>query len=229
MEAWVLCVACVLAQVGGLLAGLATQGAVERNLDQQRVGRQAVTAVLIENARAKPSAGAADDNRVWATVRWTTPDGTTHTGQTKVGPHTPAWARVTVWTDKNGALTSKAASHQEAQLQAALVGVLTGVTTLGLVAGGTHATRAFLDWRRMEQWAADWARTDTRWAARPADGYASRLRHSASHRRIRRSGGRDGSWAAVETWLVRQERWAAATVRYRLLLAPSVPTTIPPR
>lgn len=166
VEAWVLCAACVLALVGGLLAGLATQGAVERNLDQQRVGRQAVSAVLIENARGKPSAGAADDNRVWTTVRWTAPDGTPHTGQTKVGPDTPARTRVTVWTDQHRALTSKPASHQEAQLQAALVGVLTGAITLGLVAGGAVATRVFLDRRRMEQWAADWARTDTRWGGK---------------------------------------------------------------
>ncbi|WP_307818543.1 hypothetical protein [Streptomyces sp. MBT62] len=166
VEAWILLAACILALVGGLLAGVATRGAVERNLDQQRVGRQAVSAVLIENARGKPSAGAADDHRVWATVRWTAPDGTTHTGQTKVGPDTPARTRVTVWTDRHGALTSKPASHQEAQLQAALLGVMTGVITLGLVAGGTCATRAFLDRRRMEQWAADWARTDTRWGGK---------------------------------------------------------------
>jgi len=162
LEAWVRLTACVLALVGGLLAGLVTQGAVERDLDRQRVERQAVTAVLVEDAKGKLSAGAADDDRVWATARWTTPDGSTRTGQTKVRPDTPAGTRVTVWTDQHGVLTSKPVTHEQARLQADLVGVLAAVTASGLVAAGAHVTRACLDRRRMEQWAADWARTDTR-------------------------------------------------------------------
>ena len=166
LEAWVLLTACVLALVGALLAGLATQGVVERDLDQQRVERQAVTAALVEDAKDKPPAGAADGDRVWATARWTAPDGSTRTGQTKVGPDAPAGTRVTVWTDQHGALTSKPVTHEEAPLQSALAGVLAAGVTVGVVAGGTGAAKAWLDRRRMEQWAADWARTDTRWGGK---------------------------------------------------------------
>ncbi|WP_406446940.1 hypothetical protein OHB14_50725 [Streptomyces sp. NBC_01613] len=120
LEAWGLLGACVLALVGTLLAGLVTQGAVERELNQQRVERQAITAVLIEAARDKPSAGAADDDRVWARARWTARDGSTRNGQTKVQPDTPAGARVTVWTNEHGALTSKPATQEEARFQSAL-------------------------------------------------------------------------------------------------------------
>ena len=166
IEAWVLLVACVLALAGSLVVGLAAQGAVERDLDRQRVERQAVTAVLVEDASGKPPAGAADGDRVWVTARWTAPDSSTHTGQTKVRPDTPAGTRVTVWTDKHGALTSKPVTHEEARFQATLVGVLAAVITCGAVAGGACVVRACLDRRRMEQWAAEWARTDTPWGGK---------------------------------------------------------------
>lgn len=166
LEAWVLLTAYVLALVGAFLAGMATQGAVERDLDQQRVERQAVSAALVEDAKDKPPAGAADDDRVWVTVRWTAPDGSARTGQTKVGPDARAGTRVTVWTDQYGALSSKPVSHEEARLQSALAGALTAMITVGVVAGGVCAARAWLDRRRMEQWDADWARTDTRWGGK---------------------------------------------------------------
>jgi hypothetical protein len=137
---------------------------VERDLDRQRVERQAVTARLVEDAR--DSAGAADDDRVWATARWSAPDGSTHTGQTKVRPDAPAGTRVTVWTDQHGALTSKPVTHEEARLRSALAGALATGITGGLVVGGARAARARLDRRRMEQWAADWERTDTRWGGK---------------------------------------------------------------
>lgn len=166
VEAWVLLTACALALAGGLLVGLVTRAAVEQDLDQQRVERQAVTATLVEDAKDRPSTGAADDDRVWATARWLAPDGSTHTGQTAVRPDTPVGTRVTVWTDQHGTLTSKPVTHEEAQLQAVLAGLLAAGISGGAVAGGACAARAWLDRRRMEQWAADWARTDTRWGGK---------------------------------------------------------------
>ncbi|WP_406470065.1 hypothetical protein [Streptomyces sp. NBC_01615] len=161
VEAWMLLAAGILVVVGGLLAGLVTQAGVERDLDRQRSVRQAVTALLVEDATNKPPAGAADDDRVWATAHWTALDGSTRTGQTKVRPDTPAGTRVTVWTDEHGHLTSKPVTHEEAQLQAALAGTLAAVITSGAVVGSACAARACLDRRRMEQWDADWARADT--------------------------------------------------------------------
>lgn len=166
LEAWVLLAGCVLALAGGLVAGLAIQGAVERDLDRQRVERVAVTAMLAEDARDKPSADAADDDRIWVTARWTASDGSTHTGQAKVPPDAAAGTRVTVWTDQHGVLASKPVSHEEARFQATLVGLLAAGFAGGLVSVGAHAARARLDRRRMDQWAADWARIDTRWGGK---------------------------------------------------------------
>lgn len=166
VEAWVVLAAWVLALVGGVLVGLVAQGAVERDLDRQRVERRTVTAVLVENAQDKPSAAAVDDDRVWVKARWTGTDGSRHTGLIKVQPGAKARTPVEVWTDERGAVVSKPVTHGEARLQAVLSGVLCAVVTGGAVAGGAHAVRAGLDRWRREQWAAEWARVDTRWGGK---------------------------------------------------------------
>ncbi|WP_371658419.1 hypothetical protein [Streptomyces sp. NBC_00280] len=166
LEAWILLAVCALTLVGSLLAALVSERAVERDLDQQRVERQEVTAVLVEDANDDPASGAADADRVWAAARWTTPDGSTHAGQTRVRPDTPAGTRITLWTDKRGTLTSTPVTHEEAQLQAATAGALAAVITGGAVVGGACAARPRLYRRCIEQWDADWARADTRWGGK---------------------------------------------------------------
>ncbi|UIX34222.1 Rv1733c family protein [Streptomyces sp. GQFP] len=166
IEAWILLTAGILAVAGGLLAGLVTQAAVEQDLDRQRTERHAVAALLVEDARDQPSASVDDDGRVWTPARWRAPDGSTHTGQTKVRPDTSAGTRVTVWTDQYGHIMSKPVTHEEAQLQAALAGALAAVIASGAFVGGAFATRAGLDRRRMEQWDAAWVRADIRWGGK---------------------------------------------------------------
>jgi hypothetical protein len=168
VEAWVVLAAWVVAVVGGVLAGLVTQDAVWRDLDRQRVERRTVTAVLVEDARDKAAtAVAVGDDRVWVKARWTAPDGSRHTGPVKVRPDdAPAGTPVTVWTDQRGVVVSKPVTHGEARLQAVLSGVLCAVVTGGAVAGAARGARAGLDRWRAEQWAAEWARVDTRWGGK---------------------------------------------------------------
>ncbi|MGC0336747.1 hypothetical protein RKD20_001781 [Streptomyces sp. SLBN-8D4] len=163
VEAWVVLTAWLLAVAGGLPAGLGVVGAVERSLDLQRAERRAVAAVLAQDAADSKSPQAVDSERVWVTVRWNAPDGTVRTGQTKVPAQTPAGTLVTVWTDRRGGLTSKPVTHQEAQIQAALVGVVAAMGAGGTVLCGTWAVRRGLDRRRMTPWDEEWARIDTRW------------------------------------------------------------------
>ncbi|MEI5525467.1 hypothetical protein WB401_12950 [Streptomyces brasiliscabiei] len=163
VEAWVVLGAWVFAVAGGLLAGLGVTGAVERSLDRRRAERRAVSAVLIEDAADRKSAQAVDDERVWGTVRWRAPDGAVRTGQARVSAESPAGTRVTVWTDRHGGLTSEPVTHQEAQAQAAMVGVVTAMGVGGIVLGGAWAVRGCLDRRRMARWDEEWARIDTPW------------------------------------------------------------------
>lgn len=163
IEAWVILAGWVLALVGGLFAGLAAADAIERSADRQRVERRTVSAVLVEDAKGKVPAKAAGDPRVWATVRWTAPDGSTRTGQARVPATSPAGDRVPVWIDKSGHLTAEPLTDGEARSHAAAGGALVATGAGGIALAAVSVTRMYLSQRRMEQWAVEWERIDTRW------------------------------------------------------------------
>lgn len=169
IEAWVILVGWVLALVGGLFAGLAAADAIERSADRQRVERREVSAVLVEDAKGKVPARAAGDPRVWATVRWTAPDGSTRTGEARVSATSPAGNRVTIWIDKDGHLTAEPLTDGEARSHAAAGGVLVASGAGGIALAAVSVTRRYLSQWRMAQWAVEWERIDTRWGGRPAD------------------------------------------------------------
>lgn len=160
IDAWIVLAAWVIALAAGLLAGLATGSAVDHGLDRQRAERQPVSAVLNEKAPGRTSAAAVDDSHVWANARWTAPDGTEHTGRTKVHPGTKTGTQVTVWIDRQGRLTSKPLSPGEASFQAAWTGVLVAMGTAVAVIGSAQIPRALLERRQLEQWDEEWARVD---------------------------------------------------------------------
>ncbi|NGO42887.1 hypothetical protein G6048_12150 [Streptomyces sp. YC419] len=163
IEAWVVLAAWGLAVVGGLLAAVTSAGAAERVFDRQRSGRQAVSAVLTEDAPAQAHIRAVHNNRVWVTVRWTVPDGSVRTGEARVVPDTAAGSRVTVWTDERDRLVSAPLSPMESAVQAAVLGALAAVGTGGAVWGGVRVVRGRVDRWRMKQWAAEWREFGPRW------------------------------------------------------------------
>ena len=167
IEAWVILVGWVLALGGGgLFAGLAAADAIERSADRQRVERREVSAVLVEDAKGKVPARTAGDPRVWATVRWTAPDGMTRTGEARVSATSPAGNRVTIWIGKDGHLTTEPLTDGEARSHAAAGGVLVAAGAGGIALAAVSVTRTYLSWRRQEQWAVEWERIDTRWGRR---------------------------------------------------------------
>jgi hypothetical protein len=162
VEAWVVLVAWTIAVVGGLLAGWVTASVTQQGLDRARAERSAVSAVLAEDAPGGASARIAGDNRVWATVRWKAPDGSLHADRAAVPPSSRAGNRITVWTDKHGALVSKPLSRGQAELQVAMSGALATVGAGGLVLAGAWIVRVRMDRRRLDQWAAEWKHLGTR-------------------------------------------------------------------
>jgi hypothetical protein len=162
VEARVIVVGWVFALVCGLLAGLMAAAVVERDAERQREERRQVSAVLIEDAQGRLPQRAATDYRVWATVRWTAPDGTTHTDEARVPPKTPAGSTLTVWADKSGVVTAEPLTAGETRLHATSGGVLAAAGAGGVVLGAAWAVRLGLERRRLAQWAAEWERFDTR-------------------------------------------------------------------
>ncbi|MGX4693925.1 Rv1733c family protein [Streptomyces sp. JNUCC 63] len=162
VEAWILLVAWILAVAGGVLAGVLTAGAMQRSADRVRAETRPLPAVLTQDAThgaTRPTSGAL----MWGTVRWTGPDGSVHTGRTRVPASATPGTHVTVWTNGHGVLTSPPASRADSAFQSTLGGLWAGTAAAGVVIGGAKLVRSRLDRRRFDQWDKEWARVDTPW------------------------------------------------------------------
>ncbi|MFH8470427.1 hypothetical protein [Streptomyces sp. NPDC017991] len=159
IEAWTLLTAGLLALLVGTLAGLWATRSVELGLARERVEWRPVTALLTERAPGTASGS----EQVWAEVRWSVADGSTHEGQTRVDPGSAAGTRVTVWSDLQGRLVTRPATQAQASLRAGLIGVLVGATaTLVPLAGGRLVTGR-LERRRLDRWDTEWERVGPQW------------------------------------------------------------------
>ncbi|MEU6380761.1 hypothetical protein [Streptomyces sp. NPDC046909] len=162
VEAWVVLSAWVFALVGGVIAGVVAAHAIETTAERQRAGVSAVSAVLVEDAESDGPARVVADHRVWATVRWTTPDGRTHTEQARVPVGSRANSAVTVWTDDEGRITPEPLTEEESRLHGVAGGVLAAIGLGGTVLGAAWIVRLSLERRRLAEWDAEWERIDTR-------------------------------------------------------------------
>ncbi|MGV9343672.1 Rv1733c family protein [Streptomyces spiralis] len=162
VEAWILLVAWALALAGGLLAGVLTASAMQQSAQRVREQSRPVSAVLTHEA-AQGSARPTSSALAWGTVRWSEPDGSTHTDRARVPASATPGSHVTVWTNGHGMLTSPPASTADTAFQSGLGGLWAGAATAGLVIGGAKLIQSRLDRRRFDQWAEEWARVDTWW------------------------------------------------------------------
>lgn len=167
VEAWVVLGAWLLTVVAGVLAGLVTARSVEHGLARERVEWRPVVARVVGKA---PGTSASDTGtetgageRVWAEVRWTVADGSSHTGQARVAPGSAAGASVTVWTDRQGHLVTRPVSISQARFRSGLIGVLAGVSAAAVPFIAGRALRARLEERRLDRWDAEWARLGPQW------------------------------------------------------------------
>ncbi|MFC9927488.1 hypothetical protein [Streptomyces sp. NPDC127190] len=165
VEAWVLLGAWLLTVLAGLLGGLMAARSVEQGLAGERASRHAVVARVVGRV-PKPAAeggraGAGD--QVWATMRWTAPDGSVHTGRIQVEAGTRDGTTLTVWTDPRGRLTDRPTTATEAALRAALAGALVGASAAAVPFAGGLLLRGRLERRRMAAWDTEWARLGPQW------------------------------------------------------------------
>ncbi|MFC3572301.1 hypothetical protein ACFOZ0_03170 [Streptomyces yaanensis] len=163
VEAWIVLAAWLFALVAGVCAGLATADAVDQRFVRQRAERRAVRAVLVRDAPEHTDAREVGGRRVLADVRWTAADGSLRQTRTRVTPGTAAGTRITLWTDRQGVLRGRPVAPAEAAVTAVTFGALAaGAAGGGVGWAGTRAVRLCVDRRRMEQWAKEWARLDSR-------------------------------------------------------------------
>ncbi|MET7683933.1 hypothetical protein [Streptomyces sp. NPDC005423] len=165
VESWVVLGAWLVTLAAGELAGMTAARSVENGLAQERVDWRAVVAHVTQDvpgphpAQTDSPAG----ERIWARVRWTTGNGSSHTGQVRVESGSPVGTPVSVWTDPQGHLVTQPASASQARLRASLMGVLIGLAAATVPFAGGRFLRGRLEHRRMEQWDTEWARFGPLW------------------------------------------------------------------
>ncbi|WP_449343592.1 Rv1733c family protein [Streptomyces yaanensis] len=159
LEAWIVLAVWAVTVAGGVLAGLAATHSVERGLARERAEWRPVVALLAEDAAATASGA----ERVWVKVRWTGTDGSSHAGQARVAAGSRTGTAVTVWTDREGLLVTQPVTESQAQVRAAMVGVLVGVGVAAVPFVGGRIVRERLERRRMAQWDEAWERFGPMW------------------------------------------------------------------
>ncbi|WP_455908556.1 Rv1733c family protein [Streptomyces massasporeus] len=160
-EAWVLLASWVAALAGGLLVGPAAADAIRQSAERQRTERREVSAVLVEDADDRLPERAPSGYRVWATVRWTAPEGSAHTDEARVPSGTPAGHTVTVWVDRNSKIAAEPLTDEETRWRAISVGALIASGASGAVLAVGWVARQGLERHRMARWAAEWERMNT--------------------------------------------------------------------
>ncbi|MGW2491951.1 Rv1733c family protein [Streptomyces sp. NPDC001606] len=164
VEAWIVLATWVVAVGGGALAGAAAAQTSEAAFAARRAEVHAVSAVLTDDAAKTPAAASGyDDGRVWATVRWTEPNGSVHNDRAKVYPGAAAGTRVTVWTNRADHVVSAPVTGAAADLQAALTGVLVAPSAAAAVWGAGWIVRSRLIRRRMAEWDEEWRQIGPLW------------------------------------------------------------------
>jgi hypothetical protein len=164
VESWVVLGAWLVTLLAGVLAGLTATRSVEHGLAQERVEWKPVVALVTQDVPGPPAnANGASGERVWAKVRWTAEDGSSHTGQVRVESGSAVGTPVTVWTDPQGRLVTKPATASEARLRAALIGGLIGLGAAAVPFICARVLRGRLERRRMDQWDTEWARFGPLW------------------------------------------------------------------
>ncbi|MFB8245128.1 hypothetical protein ACFC5X_08775 [Streptomyces sp. NPDC055952] len=166
LEAWVLLGVWLLTAAAGVLAATTVCRSVEEGLARERAEWRPVVAHLAERApgaAVRDSGSSSRADQVWATARWTAPDGSSRTGQIRVPAGTPAGAPVSVWTDLEGRQATRPLTASQARLRAVLTGGAAGVcaATVPLLFGGAVSRR--LERRRIDSWDAEWARFGPMW------------------------------------------------------------------
>ncbi|CAM5711189.1 Rv1733c family protein [Streptomyces canus] len=165
-EAWIMLALWALVAVGGTAVGLVTAHATDETLARLRTDRHSTHAVLLTDTSKHDSSVRSWDDKVSATVRWTTPDGSARTGHTLVDTGLRAGTRVVVWQDGHGAPATAPPSAGEAAVEAGALGTAAGLALAGVGLGVGAVVRWRLDRQRIDSWGREWDLAGPQWGHR---------------------------------------------------------------
>ncbi|MEU9286561.1 hypothetical protein AB0D57_18035 [Streptomyces sp. NPDC048275] len=164
VEAWIILVVWTVIALGGTLVGVMAAQAADESFRQLRNERRAVPAVLLDDtARMAPTAEGAIHDQVSAMARWTTSDGSTHTGRALVDSGHRAGAKVVIWLNSEGRPTTEPPTASAAALEAGTLGAGAAAAFAGLAFAVGRVAQWRLDQRRYAQWGREWDQLGAQW------------------------------------------------------------------
>ncbi|MFG2325922.1 hypothetical protein [Streptomyces sp. NPDC048568] len=163
LEAWTLLLVWLLVAVAAPVAGILGAQASAHSSAQRRADHHPVTAVLLSDASRNALADGTTGGRVDASVRWTAPDGTRHSGKATVDENTKAGSRVTVWTDRQDRLTTAPPTASQAGVDAVFMGAASTFAVVTAAAAGYYGFKLVLDRRRHAAWEDEWREIGSQW------------------------------------------------------------------
>jgi len=99
-------------------------------------------------------------------VRWTTPDGLSRTGEITAAGHAVVGSAVMVWIDETGRLTRPPLSRADVVKHVIGVAVAAPASLALLLGVVGWVTSRVLDRRRLADWEADWSVVEPKWTGR---------------------------------------------------------------
>jgi hypothetical protein len=172
IEAWTALIAALLIAFGatsaGLFAGAAADDALLNTVRIQREARHLVWATVDRlTSRAPldpdPETSTHRDSHRRVIARWTSPDGTAHTGQISTPRPVEPGERFRIWTDDRGRVMPRPMDAGTAGTHAVLAGLGAAAAAGGLVEGGRRLLVWRLMVRRYRRWDQEWERAGQDW------------------------------------------------------------------
>ncbi|GGW42970.1 hypothetical protein GCM10010503_19390 [Streptomyces lucensis JCM 4490] len=164
VEACIVLAVWLIVAVGGAAVGVLTGRAADGAFARERAERRPVAAALLQDVTGTAGQGSGlGGDRVMAEVRWTTSDGSVHTGRAMVRSGQAAGARVTVWTDPRGDLRPEPRTGTEARTEAVLFGGAAALALAGAALAAGGGARYWLTRRRVDAWGREWDLVGPRW------------------------------------------------------------------
>ncbi|MEU0922745.1 Rv1733c family protein [Streptomyces malaysiensis] len=166
LEAWIMLAVWAVIAVGGTVIGLVTAHAADEVFARQRAERHSVRAVLLDDVPRNVTGDGAAGDRITARVRWTGPEGSTHTDETLVESGLKAGTRTVIWTDGRDEITVEPLTPMEASIEAGALATVAALAFAGIAFGAGTLARWRLDRRRIDRWGTDWDLVGPRWGHR---------------------------------------------------------------
>ncbi|NUH38794.1 hypothetical protein HUF15_18830 [Streptomyces samsunensis] len=166
LEAWIMLAVWAVIAVGGTVIGLVTAHAADEVFARQRAERHSVRAVLLDDVPRNATGDGAAGDRITARVRWTGPDGSTHTDEALVESGLKAGTRTVIWTDGRDEITAEPLTPMEASIEAGALATVAALAFAGIAFGAGTLARWRLDRRRIDRWGTDWDLVGPRWGHR---------------------------------------------------------------